>query len=329
MALLVLHSPHERCGIAEYGRALGVAFLAEGVTPRSRPLSASPEFILNDVAPGTVVLVHFEPSLVPFDIASTLMAARERGARVVFCCHWFGDSTLANFGHVADRFVVHRDYGLKDQRVVEIPLGCPVYDPPADKASLRRRYELPEDAIVVTTLGFLSPWKKLPAVAGAMARMMRMAPRVFLQVLTAIPFAGDAHGEKRAMQRVLSSLPGDRYFFSTEFRVEQDLLDRLAASDLAFLYHGQDTGSVSAATKACVAARLPAVVTGSSHASDIREGVHRVEGFDPARFSSEVLFTAGDPPKLAAMREGMEREYRRLNMRAVARRYIDLFGSLA
>lgn len=233
----------------------------------------------------------------------------------------------AAWGHLVDRFIVHRPYGVAHDKVVEIPLGCPEYEPPEDRAALRARLGLPADRVVLTTLGFLVRWKRLPETVSAL--LDRLPPTVFLQVLTPPPFGGSAADEIASMQAVLQRHKArDRVLFSTEFRSEQALLDRVCASDLGFLFHGQDTGSVSAATKAFVAARTPLVTTGSSHAADLREGVVRVGSFDQRAFAQEVARVAQDEQLRHALRAGMEREQERLRMGAVARKYAALLKRL-
>lgn len=324
--LVVCHSALHPCGIREYGRQLDAALEQAGVHPIALTFKdfAEVEAIASRY---TTLLVHFEPALVPSGFREVLGRVRRKGARIVFCCHWFASDVPYIYGAEVDCFVVHRDYG-EEERVEVIPLAAPTYDPPSDVAGLRRRLGLPQGAVVVTTLGFLSPWKSTARVLGALLRG-GLSKDVFLQVLTPLPFSGDRTGEAAAVRSVLSEMDPSRFFFSTEFRSEADLLDRVRASDLGFVYHGQHTGSVSAATKQCVSARTPLVVTASSHSSDIAEGgVERVSTFDVDEFARSVLLLASDPDRRARMRLALEEEYSSRSMAVVARRYVDLFRRL-
>lgn len=333
MNLVTLHSPHERCGIAEYGRQLDEALRQAGAGLYPLTFQATKEEILSRATAGTTVLVHFEPALVTpaTHLAETLAAAREQGAKVVFCCHWFEPgAVLGRWANLAHQFVLHRPYpGIEhNEKITTIPLGCPVYEPSETRGALRKKYGLPEHAVIVTTAGFLSPWKRLPQVTASLFQHWPHGSNIYFQLLGAIPYHGDAAQQEMGMRRLLRSAPRAPVYFSTDFLSDKELLDRLHISDLGFLFHGQDTGSVSAATKAFVSARCPLVVTGSSHASDIEAGVHRIQGFDVGHFARQVLEVAASPARREDLQAGMRREYGRLSMTHVAERYLDLFRSL-
>jgi hypothetical protein len=108
---------------------------------------------------------------------------------------------------------------------------------------------------------------------------------------------------------------------------EKELLDRLALSDLGVVYQGVDTGSVSAATKAMVSARVPFVTTNSSHASDIT-CAYRTSGVID-QFARSTIELVKDFAKLREMRAETQREYERINMIEVAGKYLDIFEGLA
>lgn len=316
--VVVLHSPLERCGIAEYGRQLDVALIGAGVSPESTTLRD--EAAVARLGGGDVALVHFELAIVPWGLAAALAAARGRGARVVFVCHYFDEAIAARFDAAVDVFVVHREYVGDCPKLRVLPLGCPVYEPFESRVYARARLGLPADAVVLSTVGLLSPWKRFPDLARALVAARRDRPRVFLQFLT--PAVGPQSAAHAAELAQVLGVPD--VYFSTEFRPERDLLDRVYASDLGVLYHAQDTGSVSAATKQFVSARTPLVVTGSSHASDLLGGVVRVDGFDPADLAAAAAALASDAGRLQTLRDEAGREYARLNMNEVARRLAEV-----
>lgn len=325
--LVTVQSPHLRCGIAEYGRQLDAAFAAAGVLPETLRLDDW-NAVFRAAGPGAVVLVHYEPALVGGDLRERLKELRQRGARAVLCCHWFDSQVLVDYGPLVDKVVVHRDYGLAHDRLAVIPLGCPVFEAPPDREALRARFGHKPGQVVVTTCGFLTPWKQLPTLARALLQRWPHGSEVVLQFLTPLPFTGDEGQQEPAMRRVLHGMDPTRVVFSIDFRPEQELLERLHASDLGFVFHAQHTGSVSAATKQFVSARCPAVVTRSSHASDIGGGVVRVDSFNAMDFASAVWATACDPHRITSLRAEAAAEYERLSMRAVAGRYLDLFTGL-
>lgn len=324
--MIVVHSSHLRCGIAEYGRQLDAAMAGLGawIEPCTFDSAAG---ALPGVAPGNVVLIHFEPSLVPDGFIAALRGVKCGGGKIVLCCHHFA---LSHFSFEAsiliDRFVVHRDYGVAHPKIVELPLACPSYDPAADRAAVRDRLGLPAGAVVVTTLGFLSQWKRTPDVVDAL--LARLPRDVFLQILQPRPFNGADAGEEARVRAAVAAHGADRrVLFSMEFRPEVDLLDRVYASDMGFLYHGQNTGSASAAAKQFVSARTPVVLTDANHTADIIGGVLRA-GVGIGEFADACAALAAMPDRRAALRAEAEGEYARLGMNAVAGRYLDLFESI-
>lgn len=333
MKIRVVHSPQQRCGVREYGMQLDRALQGQGVEVEP--------FTYNDLGTAfdgatanQVVLVHFEAGLAdPTRLSFYGRASKARGVKTVFCCHWYEDNYMReNYQGVADKFVVHRHYGTM-LPISIIPLGCPVYEPSAPRSELRAKFGYGDQDVVLTTIGFLATWKRLPDVAKGMMDQLAvlwpsgLAMKIHFQ--TPWPFyAGDAAVHESDIRRTMANhQSGSRMKLSTEFLSEQDALDLAHASDVGFVFHGIHTHSVSAATKQFVSARTPLVVTNSSHSSDI-DGVEKVDTFDMMTFCRAVTGLGFDADKRANMRERMAREYERLNMNAVAGRYVDLFKEL-
>lgn len=332
--LIVCHSAHERCGIAEYGRQLDAALRINGISPISLSYAA-PKQIESYVgaAPNSTLLVHYEPSLMSRRFMDVLSQCRSRGARIFLVCHWFSPDLLnGELAAIADKFIVHRDYGVDHPRVVVIPLACPVYEPKIERRELRGAlFNVRDDRLILTTVGFLSGWKKIPELL----RVLFQHPdwRDFdcvLRVQTPIPFSGDVDNQEGQIRNLLETLPAaqrERIQFSTEFLPDESLLDLVHASDLGFLFHAQHTNSSSAAVKQFVSARTPLVTTDSSHTSDVHGGIRRVNTFNPGIFVEELFAMARDRRLREQLRAELEGEYRRLNMNEVARAYADLIRS--
>ena len=320
--VLVCHSSQERCGIREYGRQLDTSLAKIAWV---RPLTFKDDLV-RAAEPNTVLLVHYEQMLVPIGFVDTLRALRARNVRVVFCCHWYVYSVLGAYRDLVDAFVVHRPSG---HQTVEIPLGCPIYTPGENREALRARLGFSPNDVVVTTLGFLSQWKRIPETLEAILSQAK-DPRLFLQIQTPRHFSNQESGhEEAAVRAVIAKYPHARVRFSTDFLPERDLLDCVYASDLGFVFHGYNTDSVSAANKQFVSARCPLVITDSTHSSDLRDGVVRVPGFDMSAFTREVLHVAEDEKTREKLQAGMVVEYARINMDTVAEQYLALFKRLS
>lgn len=317
--IVSLQSPLERCGIREYGRQLDQAFVSLGYSPRA--VSIRDHGAVGSVVPGGLILVHFEPSLVTVDFAEVLAAARGRGNHVVFCCHHFEPGLINRYENAADLFVVHRSYGVTHSKLVELPLGCPLYSPPESREQAKQRLGLPADRRVIIIHGLLAPWKQISFAVSEYLKRCRPEDGFYLQILT--PMLPDSGSEVELIRVVTQGRPD--VLFSTEFRSEADLLDRVYASDFGFLYCPQNTGSVSAATKTYVSARTPFATNRATHTSDLQGGVVYVEGFDAGTLAQSVINVARDVEGVARLRGEMAQEYVRLNMLTTAQRYIDLF----
>lgn len=308
--LVVAHSPHERCGIAEYGRQLDAAM---------RLMPADP-CKLSDLSRGDALLFHYEPALFSELLEGTLAEAKARGVFVVLCCHYLDSATLEIS---ADIHVVHRVYGLATPSMRLIPLGCPVYEPSESRAGIRQRLGLPVDRPIVSTVSFLTQGKSIPAVVDALLK--RLDPEIHLQLILPPSFHGPDEAEEDNLHDAIEPHGFHRVTWIKEFIPERELLDRLYASNLGFRYTPTDTGSVSAATKAFVSARCPVVVTKSTHTADIEDGVLRTSSFDVWEMADAIARIIGDMRMLDNYAMGTRREYERLNMKAVAKQYLELF----
>ena len=284
-----------------------------------------------EARPGDVLVFHFEPGLLPRQgFHETLRDARRAGARILFVCHWFGPRVPKEYGaDLVDGFVVHRAYERgegSDTRVVEIPLGCPRFVPPA-KWQTRARLGLGVEEKVLAIVGFLVAQKRISETLSAVLDEPS-AKNVTVLIQTPWPFlAGGAAQEEAKIRRTLQCYPNARVRFSTEFLSEEELLTRVSACDLGLAFHAEHTGSVSATAKQFVAARCPLVLSGSNHTSDIGEGVFRVPSLDPRAVGREAVRLLVDGARFERLAVGMEHEYARLNMDVVADRYLDLFRS--
>jgi glycosyltransferase involved in cell wall biosynthesis len=330
MNILVCHSPEDRCGVREYGLSLDRSLIRLGVNVRTCTYRNLIESI-REQDDKPILLVHFEPGLI--DIAAFLAAideAKRRSIKIVFCCHWYDRGYLDyQYAGLADVYVLHREYPNKHENTVIIPLGCPVYEPAASQKELRDHLGLPLDKTVLTTIGFFAAWKRLPELLAALLDAIEPHPRLFVHMHAPHPFnGGDAqHLEPAIFELLMTHQARDRVKYTTTFVPEKEAIDIAHAADIGFLFHPIHTHSVSAATKQFVSARRPQIVTNSSHADDLREGIVRIGTFDPPEFARQAVATALSP-MMADVQRGSEREYARMNMDAVAEDYAALFGSL-
>lgn len=319
--LVSFSSGKERCGINEYSRGL-----AEEMR-RAAAISIT-EVRLDDIAlassapAGAEVLVHAEPSLLRPGFIQALGASHKRGAKIVVCLHYCDSSFFHKFANVADIVVVHRAYGIQHPKLRQVPLACPLYQL-TDREALRAKFGFTQP--VVTTFGFLTAWKRFADVAVRLLPELKRRGALF-QMICPAHFSGVVDGEYQNLRAAVGRFPETARWIS-EFSPEAEILDRVSASDLGVMYHAHDTGSCSAASKMFVSTRRPLLVTSSNHDSDIRSA-DRISGCSLSDFTRRALELLDDAPRRAQLASDMERDYERMNMRAVAARYLELFKEI-
>jgi hypothetical protein len=327
--ILVCHSPRERCGVREYGQHLDSGLKALGAIVCPANYDTLHMLLSPRVVPFKVLLVHLEEQLVhPLDrFTKNLRTARQKGMKVVLICHWYEHGYIDQFAGLFDKLVLHREYSPRHSDAAIVPLGCPVYEPTKLREKVRQNYGIPTDRVVVTTIGLLATWKRIPEVASAMIDAFRAHEQLHLHVHAPKPF--DSTEMTAESQRVHDVIDGrTNASFSSEFLSREAALNLAWSSDLGYTFHPINTTGVSAATKQFVSSRTPLVATRSTHSSDLTQGVLRVDTVDPSTFARETASLAIDASRLASMRKEMEVEYDRINMNTVAKSYLEIFRSL-
>lgn len=317
--IVAFSSGKDRCGINEYSRGLSAQMRLTGLDVSDQLLSNTA--LLQSAPAGAKLLIHVEPSLLPREFDDALASARKRGAKIVCCFHYFDTQMLRRFEKLADRLVVHREYGHRHEKLRQVPLGCPVFAEP-DTRALKTKFAF--DGPVVTTLGFLSAWKRVPDLAASLLPELKKRGATF-QILCPSHFSGDG-GEAARLRSVLYR--DSTAVWISEFIPELEMLERVAASDLGVAFHGMDTGSVSAANRMFVAGRCPLVLTRSTHDSDIRSA-DRTASLDLGTYVDRVLQVLDNAEKRASMRDLIRHEYGLINQAVVAKQYVRLFEELS
>ena len=330
--ILVCHSPFVQCGVRQYGEQLDRALMLKVECPSFTYLEL--EKLQASAVPGDVALFQFEPGAVGSGrdaLWHCLDGLKQKGVRCAFVCHYFEAGVASDYKNV-DLFVLHREYPDRNKvpgrNFAIIPHGCPIYDvmSEARRNDFRAKKKW-TGKTVVTTVGFLTSWKQLPMITESLLRTIANKDVLFV-VHGSRPLGTTVLPPDEAKLKLLERRFGGRLQFTTEFLPEEDLLDLVAASDLGFVYHGVDSGSVSGATKQFVATRTPVVITSSSHASDLKKGVVRVVGRDANSFCREVARVIADPGLRDRLRQEQEENYAELNWEATADKFVDALSRL-
>lgn len=327
---MTCQSIYAQCGIRQYGEQLDreLMMLVEVPSFTYRELDK----LVDRAEDGDVVLFQFEPGIIldRFGLVQAIERLHKKNVRVAFVCHWFSGELLSDYKDV-DLFILHRDYDISNtsnKKCVVIPHGCPIYEPSLAKRLAVRKQRRWDGKFVVTTAGFLSSWKKTPEVVSALIAKLQGRRDVLIHVHGSRPLGAAAETDDEKRMKLLEKRWRGRLSFSQEFLAEEDLLDLIHASDLGFVYHGVNSGSVSGATKQYVSARCPLVITESSHASDMSSGIVRA-AVDLDAFCDAVVSAIADAPLRERLRCELEAIYGTLNWTETARRYVQTLQALA
>lgn len=157
---------------------------------------------------------------------------------------------------------LHTEYEVDVDAVpmgVADPLATPGEVTPAD---LRRRYDLPDDALVVGAFGGVTPEKRLPELLEALATLAAAEPRLHLLVVG----APAAHYDLRADAAARGVLGRVRV---TGFVPDAELPAHLAVADICACLRWPSNGETSASWLRAVAAGRPTIITDLSHQPEL------------------------------------------------------------
>jgi glycosyltransferase involved in cell wall biosynthesis len=337
LKIALYSSKRERCGISTYTAKLEEAFATLGHDVRyfgsQPPHSEAFEEIL--AWKPDVFHAQHETSIMPpesvLEKYAGLMA--KDGVRVMVTLHTVDERTLQVAGamtmDVPGRVITHRPApGIPAGSI--IPMPCTTLGVVPDKAGMRRKYGFPEDAFVVSTVGFMIPWKEHDKIAGALVPWLKENPRVHLQIIASAHFNESMKGYadicRKALASVSSRFTQNRIHHIDGYPSDQELVERLVASDLGYVWCPFDTGSSSAAAAQFTAARCPLVATDSTHYAHLGDGIVRSSKVSMEAFVGLIEMVADDPELLETLKQAQWRLYQERNYIAVAQKHLALYG---
>jgi len=328
-------SNRERCGISTYTEHLGQALASLGHDVchwgSQHPARTSDQLLLWK---PDIFHVQHESSIMPpeavlFHQAET---ARGFGGKVFMTMHTESEENLRVARRIAGAtgaIIAHRPI-QKAPDVVVVPMPCTTVGILPSRESLRKKFSLPQDAFILSTVGFMIPWKDHPRIAEIMVPWLRRRPDVFVQVIAAEHFNPDvsvyAGACRDALSRISKSV-GSRILHVDGYPSDTELVERLAASDLGYVWCPFDTGSSSAAAAQFITARCPLVATDSSHYAYLGTGISRGSKKSMEAFVDLVMGVAADQAVLDRLRAAQWVEYKSRNYIETARKHLGLYGS--
>lgn len=333
MKVALYSSKRPRCGIATYSSYLEKALRKMGADVRHWGSFGDPDQTFSEIRAWNPEVFHIqhERAIMPPDAVLGKFTNERAGQRRknVITLHTETEQsvefTRRNGIHAV---VIHRlPKLLQDAHV--LPMPCPPQEGEVQHNGLRQRHGFPIDAFIVSTVGFMLPWKMTVEVVSHLLPWLALRSHVYLQIIAAQHFAPDAVDYMRKCSKTLATLStevGGRIRHVSHYPSDQEVLERLLLSDLGYVYCPFDTGSASAAASLFVSARCPLVTSDSTHYEHLMCHAIRVPKDDLGRFAKTVVATAKDPDLLLRLRESNEFLYAEANYMECAKKHMEIYS---
>lgn len=333
MKIALYSSKRPRCGIATYTSYLEEVLRKTGADVRHWGSLSNPDQTFSEIRSWDPEVFHIqhEQSIMPKNEVLTRFTDGRATKKNVLTLHTESSSSveLSCRGSI-QATVIHRlPKLLKNAHV--LPMPCPVQEGRVERDELRRRHGFPAGAFVVSTLGFMLPWKMTVEVADHLLPWLRSKPDVYLQVIASQhfnPSTAEYMRKSSGNLAALSATVGGRIRHVSHYPSDQEVLDRLLLSDLGYVYCPFDTESASAAASLFVSARCPTVTSASTHYEHLICHTIRVPKGDLEVFTKAIVDTAQNPDLLLRLRESNEFLYAEMNYLECARKHMRIYGSI-
>jgi glycosyltransferase involved in cell wall biosynthesis len=307
----------QNCGVGAYTRALMAGF---GDTTDCECIEIRTLTSANDIPPCDIVHIQHEPSVVPpNDVLEPIMdSLRKRGTKVVTTYHnVIPDIVNAHLSNnLTDMAMIHwPPPGMKteDKRVYLIGgMGCPTFTNIRDdlRPAIRAQCGFSNDDVIISTFGFAAVGRGHVEVPMEMIATMKV--REELKLLLPGNFLneeGKSYVHDTVHRLVEEHGLKGRIVTVDQFLPDTEVLRRLWMSDVGYLYLGSDTLSSSSAIRYFISARLPLVITPSTHFGDVRRGVVVTDTFSLPEFVAKILDLADDVPLRARLSRDHKETY--------------------
>lgn len=333
MRVALYSSKKPRCGIATYSEYLEYELRRLGTDVRHWGSLVNDDAVFSEIRSWSpdVFHVQYERSIMPargvLGSFTRDCAARGRKNVVTFHSESTESTELLSF-KCFHGVIVHWIPQFVGAKIIRMP--CPVYAP-SDKGKLRGRYGFATDAFVVSTVGFLLPWKKTEEIVRLLVPWLKKRPKAVLQVIASMHFSQDSRSYSdvcSATLRKLSASVDGRIKHISGYPSDVEVLDRLALSDLGYVYCPFDTASASAAASLFVSARCPLVTSTSTHYDHLIPYTVQAPKENTETFAGTIVKSAEDAALLLRLRSAYERLYAETNYNEAARTHLNIYESL-
>ncbi len=333
MKIAMYSSKRDRCGISTYTSHLADALTGLGCEVQYFSSQPPYEQRFQEILAWKPDVFHFqhETSIMPGggDIARFSAMLRQNGAKVFITLHTESHENV-QIGRSAGPIIIHRpSQHAPDANI--LPMPCTNAPNLPERSAARRHFGIPDSALLISTVGFMIPWKDHPKVLEMLAPWMRSRPDVHIQLIASAHFneslQGYAHLCRQQIAHVAAGAAiSDRVHHIDSYPSDLELVNRLSMSDLGYVWCPFDTGSASAAGSQFISAKCPLVATDSSHYMTLGEGTVRASKGSMAEFVALIQRTAEDRGLLDRLRSNQDAVYAARNYTETARKHLVIYN---
>jgi len=329
--ICMLSSWNIKCGISQYSKNIVDALFDNKINTKVFP-HTSDYFQIFSYIKNTACktfIVQYEPSLISNfeELFKIIKNLKSFGTKIFFIIH-SENEVLFKLDGIIDGFIYHKNNTLhfKKTKIFKIPMGVPVFEPKLTRIDYRKKYNIPENKLVISTLGFMFAWKNHANILAKLATYIKENSDIVVQYMTS--FHSTNNGECIDEYNKISSIVKENglennFIHITDYIPQAELNERLYLSDIGFLWSGIETTSSSASLKEFVASRLPVVKTNSTHYHDISEGTITTEQ-NIDLFADAIIESINNKEKLYNFQLKMEENYKKLNYNFVINKFVEI-----
>lgn len=284
MKVLFITSWGRACGIATYSSNLIEQLEAQGVSVEVYCDTKNFNGLARLAKESTADVVHiqheFGISMPSEPLMSIIAKFRMAGKVVVMTLHTEDKGVNILLDGVLDAAIVHADkFSMADKNTFtpfyKIPHGIPEIRFAQPKEYYRQKYNIPQDACVIGTCGFVSQSRAemLESFTTALAPLMKQK-NLYLHYVTSA-HANDLNGAYANMIRAsvmsIAAQHGvsDRIIMTADFMDTQEFRERIYTLDMGFVYAALDVASNSGAAADLLSCGVPTIINRSPHFSHV------------------------------------------------------------
>lgn len=327
ITVLMVSSWNVPCGIAEYTKTL-----IENMEQFACDVTVLPNDKLSACAVKfDIVHIQYEPGLfLPFKDKFFDFLVSCKKNKIIATTHHYDEWFEKVIEPLCDFVIVHsRDISESPKRKYFIQ-GCPVFLE-QDKTPLREKYNLPQDAKILASFGFIMFWKNIIESFACLAPIIKQDKNIYLQLLHAKHPKAMNLGyttEQSITETIKYHGIEEQVFVSHDFLSKKEINERLQASDLGFIAGKADSKGSSASNKEFIAARCPLILFKCSHFGDLEKGILFVEDDSIHHFTSVLLETLYNEKKLTLLKQEQKDNYEELNYEKIAEKHYEIYQTL-